>query len=142
MVTGLVNLAVRFKRISGSFVMWIMFNPLSIIREACFLLGMTQRRKPLTTQSICNLINNVKTGEAKRPYTAQQGQALAFIHYYTKIHGEPPAEIDLARYFSISPPAAHQLVVTLESRGLIERIPGRARSIRVLLARAELPDLE
>ncbi|MEJ7617827.1 MAG: helix-turn-helix domain-containing protein [Pyrinomonadaceae bacterium] len=78
----------------------------------------------------------------KRPYTTRQGQALAFIHYYTKIHGEPPAEMDIARYFRISPPAAHQLVVSLENRGLIERIPGRARSIRVLLARSELPDLE
>lgn len=78
----------------------------------------------------------------KRQYTARQGQALAFIYYYTKIHGQPPAEIDIARYFRISPPAAHQMVVSLERRGLIERISGRARSIRVLLARAELPELE
>ncbi len=84
----------------------------------------------------------MKTDVANRPYTARQGQVLAFIHYYTKIHGEPPAEMDIARYFRISPPAAHQSVVSLENWGLIERVPGRARSIRVLLARAELPDLE
>ncbi len=32
-------------------------------------------------------------------YTATQGQYLAFIYYYTKIHGVPPAEADLQRYF-------------------------------------------
>ena len=75
-------------------------------------------------------------------YTARQGQVLAFIYYYTKTHRQPPAEADIARYFRISPPSAHQMVVTLEGRGLIERSPGRARSIRLLLARDEIPDLE
>ncbi len=35
-----------------------------------------------------------------------------------------------------------QRVVTLERRGLIERVPGQARSIRLLLAHKDLPDLE
>ena len=52
------------------------------------------------------------------------------------------AEEDMARYFEITPPSAHQMVVTLEQHGLIERVPGQARSIRVLLPREELPDLE
>jgi hypothetical protein len=26
-------------------------------------------------------------------YTATQGQYLAFIYYYTKLHGVPPAEV-------------------------------------------------
>jgi hypothetical protein len=34
------------------------------------------------------------------------------------------------------------MVVTLEGRRLIERTPGRARSIRLLLTRDEIPDLE
>jgi hypothetical protein len=34
------------------------------------------------------------------------------------------------------------MVLTLERNGLIERTAGKARSIRVLLARHELPDLE
>ena len=77
-----------------------------------------------------------------RQYTPRQGKFLAFIYYYTKLNGQPPAEHDMARYFSVSPPAAHQMVVTLEKRRLIERIPGQARSIRLLLPREELPDLE
>jgi repressor LexA len=75
-------------------------------------------------------------------YTPRQGQFLAFIYYYTKLNGRPPAEEDMARYFKITPPSAHHMVVTLEQRGLIERTPGRARSIRLLVARENLPDLE
>jgi len=75
-------------------------------------------------------------------YTKRQGQYLAFIYYYTKIHGCPPAEADMQRYFKVSPPLIHQMVVTLEKKGLIEKVPYQARSIRLLLAREELPDLE
>jgi len=78
----------------------------------------------------------------KKPLTAKQGQYLAFIFYYTKIHGCAPAESDMERYFRVSPPSVHQMVVTLELNGFIERVPGRARSIRLLIPREELPDLE
>lgn len=78
----------------------------------------------------------------KREYTPRQGQFLAFIRYYAKIKGCPPAESELARYFRITPPSAHRMVVTLGQRGLIERVPRRARSIRVLLDREDLPDLQ
>ncbi len=78
----------------------------------------------------------------KLEYTPRQGQVLAFIHYYTKLNRCPPAENDVARYFKITRPSAHQMAVTLERRGLIERVPGQARSIRLLLARRDLPDLE
>jgi len=75
-------------------------------------------------------------------YTPRQGQVLAFIYYYTKLNRCPPAENDLARYFEITPSSAHQMVVNLDRSGLIERVPGQARSIRLLLAREDLPDLE
>jgi len=78
----------------------------------------------------------------KNKYTKKQGQYLAFIYYYTKIHGYPPAEADLQRYFKVSPPSVHQMVLTLEKKGLIERVPRQARSIRPLLPREKLPDLE
>ena len=74
-------------------------------------------------------------------YTAKQGQYLAFIYYYTKVNGHPPAEADMQRYFQTAPPSVHQMVLTLERTGLIVRIPGAPRSIRVLLDRSELPDL-
>lgn len=74
-------------------------------------------------------------------YTLTQGQYLAFIYYYTKIHGVPPAEADFQRYFKTSPPAIHQMIVTLDKRGFIERVPGVGRSIRLRLSREQLPDL-
>lgn len=75
-------------------------------------------------------------------YTPQQGQYLAFIYYYTKIHGIPPAEADMRRYFRVSPPTVHNMVVRLDQLGLISREPGKPRSIRLLLPREEIPDLE
>jgi DNA-binding MarR family transcriptional regulator len=79
--------------------------------------------------------------EAK-PFTPKQGQYLAFIYYYTKIHGRAPAEADLQRFFRVTPPAVHQMIKTLAARRFIEREPGTARSIRLRLTRAQLPDLE
>jgi len=75
-------------------------------------------------------------------YTAKQGQYLAFIYYFTKIHGESPSEAEMQRYFRVTPPSVHQMVLSLESKGLIARTPGKARSIRLLVDRAELPDLQ
>ena len=75
-------------------------------------------------------------------YTVRQGQFLAFIYYYTKLNGRPPAEADMQQYFMISPPSVHQMVLRLEELGLIAREPGKARSIRLLLSRSEIPDLE
>ncbi len=78
----------------------------------------------------------------KPSYTETQGQYLAFIYYYTKIHGVPPAEADMQRYFKVSPPSVHNMVVTLEKHGFISRRPGAGRSIQLLLSRDSLPDLE
>ncbi len=75
-------------------------------------------------------------------FTVKQGQYLAFIYYYSKIHRRAPAESELQEYFKVSPPSVHQMVLTLQARGLISREPGKPRSIRLLLDRGELPDLE
>ena len=77
----------------------------------------------------------------KKPPTAKQGQYLAFIFYYTKIHGIAPAESDMQHYFKVTPPTVHQMVLTLEANGFIERIPGKGRSIRLLIPQEELPEL-
>ena len=78
----------------------------------------------------------------KKAYTDKQGQYLAFIYYYTKLNGRPPAETDMQRHFRVTPPSVHQMVVTLEANGFIERIPGQGRSIRLLIPREQLPELE
>jgi repressor LexA len=78
----------------------------------------------------------------EKRFTDKQGQYLAFIYYYTKINGRAPAEADMERYFRVTPPSVHQMVLTLEAKGLIEKTPGLGRSIRLLIRREELPDLE
>lgn len=78
----------------------------------------------------------------KKPYTEKQGRYLAFIYYYTKVNGRAPAEADMQRYFRVTPPSVHQMVLMLEVNGFIERTPGQGRSIRLLIPREELPDLE
>ena len=74
-------------------------------------------------------------------FTDKQGQYLAFIYAYTRIHARPPAEADLQHHFRVSPPSVHQMVLTLERAGLIRRRPGVARSIEVLIAPELLPIL-
>ena len=74
-------------------------------------------------------------------FTEKQGQYLAFINAYTQMHGRPPAEADLQRYFRVSPPSVHQMVLTLERIGLIKRQPGLPRSIQLLVEPEALPIL-
>jgi repressor LexA len=74
-------------------------------------------------------------------FTPKQGQYLAFIYYYTKVNGRPPAEADFQLYFNVSPPTVHIMIVSLERAGLIGRLPGQVRSISLRLPRNQLPDL-
>jgi hypothetical protein len=74
-------------------------------------------------------------------WTEKQGQYLAFIYNYNVIHGEPPAEADMQSFFGVSPPAVHQMVLKLEEKGLISRVPRKARTIQVLVAPEDLPIL-
>ena len=75
-------------------------------------------------------------------FSGLQGRYLAFIHNYTQVHGVAPSEFDLQTFFKVSPPTIHQMVVTLERKGFIERTPGQARSLKVLVPADELPPLK
>jgi DNA-binding MarR family transcriptional regulator len=52
-----------------------------------------------------------------------------------------PDEADMRRYFRVTPPSVHQMILTLEHAGFIRRRPGVARSIEVLIAPEHLPVL-
>ncbi|MBM4071979.1 MAG: MarR family transcriptional regulator [Planctomycetes bacterium] len=75
-------------------------------------------------------------------FTHRQGQFLAFIHLYRKLHRHGPAETDMVKFFRVTPPAAHSIVVKLEELGLVTREPGVARSIRVAVPEQEIPAIE
>jgi DNA-binding MarR family transcriptional regulator len=87
-----------------------------------------------------------KSGAARRPsaqgFTQKQGQYLAFIYTYSRMFRRPPAEADMQRHFQVSPPSVHQMVLTLERAGLIQRQPGVARSIEILVTPEQLPILK
>ena len=78
----------------------------------------------------------------KNTFTKLQGQYLAYIAMYTKLHRRRPAEADLQTFFGVTPPSVHHMILTLEKRGLITRTPGRARSIEVLVPQDQLPALD
>lgn len=74
-------------------------------------------------------------------WTERQGQYLAFIYYYTRVNGRPPAEADIVRFFNVTAPSVHSMIIELERKGFLSRIPHTPRSLRILLPRTEIPDL-
>lgn len=75
-------------------------------------------------------------------YTERQGQFLAYIHHYSIVNGCAPSEADMQRFFQIAPPSVHSMVLTLERRGFIQRVPGQARSITLIVSPESLPPLK
>ena len=84
----------------------------------------------------------MSSGSAPARFTEKQGQYLAFIYMYALVNGRPPAEADMQRFFEVTPPSVHNMVVELERRGLITRVPRQPRSIEVTVPAAELPALQ
>jgi Mn-dependent DtxR family transcriptional regulator len=84
---------------------------------------------------------SIPSDSSTQPYTELQGQYLAFIYAYTKIHRRPPAEADMQRFFGVTPPAVHGMVLQLERKALIRREPHKARSIELLVHPEDLPIL-
>jgi DNA-binding MarR family transcriptional regulator len=96
----------------------------------------------LATESTDNPKTGAMSQNPSMPrFTPKQGQYLTFIHAYTCVLGRPPAEADMRRFFHGTPPSVHQMVLSLERAGLIQRTPGAARSIKLLLPPESLPVL-
>jgi Mn-dependent DtxR family transcriptional regulator len=76
-----------------------------------------------------------------RNFTEKQGQYLAFIYNYSVMNGRPPAEADLQRFFRVTPPTIHQMILKLEEKKLISPNPGQARSITLLVDPDMIPRL-
>ena len=76
-----------------------------------------------------------------KTFTPKQGQYLAYINLYTRLHRQPPSEADMQQYFRVTPPSVHQMVLTLERSGFIKRQPRAARSIELLVDPDQIPQL-
>jgi len=81
-------------------------------------------------------------GRKKARFTPRQGQFLAFIHMYRRLHRQGPAELDMVKFFRVTPPSVHGMVVKLEELGLITRERGVPRSARVTIPEEDIPPLD
>jgi DNA-binding MarR family transcriptional regulator len=98
-------------------------------------------RASLPKEALMNHMTDACHAPCEPRFTEKQGQYLAFIYAYTRINRRPPAETDMQRYFQVTPPSVHQMVLTLERQGLVRRQPGQPRTIQVLVTPENLPVL-
>jgi hypothetical protein len=59
-----------------------------------------------------------------RFHTGLHAEAGAVFSFHPRLYaviGRPPAEADLQRFFQVTPPSVHQMVLTLERNRLIQR---------------------
>lgn len=75
-------------------------------------------------------------------FTARQGEYLRFIHRYTEKFGVAPSFEDIGNHFGTTPPSVNNMIKTLCARGLLSKLPGVARSLRVLVPASQLPEGE
>ena len=66
-------------------------------------------------------------------FTERQRQYLAFIHRYTVKHGIAPSFEEIGTHFGTTAPSVNNMIKTLCARDLLTRVPGVARSLRVLV---------
>ena len=76
--------------------------------------------------------------------TRQQGQFLAFIREYMMRNeaGVAPSHADFMRFFNLTPPSVNSMLIRLEQRGFIRRIPGKARAIELTINLDWIPPLD
>ena len=76
--------------------------------------------------------------------TRQQGQFLAFIREYMTRNeaGVAPSHADFLRFFDLTPPSVNSMLIRLEQRGFIRRVPGKARAIELTINPDWIPSLD
>jgi len=76
--------------------------------------------------------------------TRQQGQFLAFIREYMMRNeaGVAPSHADFHRFFNLTPPSVNSMLIRLEQRGFIRRIPRKARAIELTINADWIPPLD
>jgi hypothetical protein len=87
-------------------------------------------------------LGETKPASRKAQPTPRQGQFLAFIHLYRKLHRQGPAEQDMALYFGVKPAAVRAMLAKLIGLGLVTEKAGAPRSLRVSIPVTAIPALE
>jgi hypothetical protein len=134
--TGLVSASIPFVRDVVDF--WM--TEYALTSESLTPTPETRRASAAGSLPTVPATRTKSTDQVK--FTPRQGQFLAFIHLYRRLHRRGPAESDLRAFFRVTPPSVHGMVVKLEELGLITREPGVPRSVRVAIPAERLPELE
>src|ERR1700687_987375 len=72
-------------------------------------------------------------GERRERLTRKQFELLRFIHERLKETGVPPSFDEMKDALSLqSKSGVHRLIIALEERGFIRRLPHRARAIKII----------
>ena len=76
--------------------------------------------------------------------TRQQGQFLAFIREYMMRNeaGIAPTHAILQQFFNLTAPSVNSMLIRLEKRGFIRRVPGKARAIELTISTDRIPQLD
>jgi len=76
--------------------------------------------------------------------TRQQGQFLAFIREFMRRNhaGVAPSHAELQRFFNLTAPSVNSMLVRLEQRGFIRRVPHQARAIELTVKPEWIPPLD
>ena len=76
--------------------------------------------------------------------TRQQGQFLAFIGEYMMRNeaGVAPTHAVLQQFFNLTAPSVNSMLIRLEKRGFIRRVPGKARAIELTISTDRIPQLD
>jgi hypothetical protein len=76
--------------------------------------------------------------------TRQQGQFLAFIREYMMRNeaGVAPTHAILQQFFNLTAPSVNSMLIRLEKRRFIRRVPGKARAIELTISTDRIPKLD
>ena len=87
--------------------------------------------------------DRVAGAKSRNRPTRQQGQFLAFIRQFMLLNQSvAPSHIELQRFFGLTPPSVNSMLVRLEQRGFIRRVPGKARAIEIVCNPEWIPPLD
>ena len=104
------------------------------------------------TEAIAQAVRRLEPTAAERAPTSmppdgptrQQGQFLGFIREYMMRNAArvAPSHADLQRFFNLTAPSVNSMLIRLEQRGFIRRIPRKARAIELVINPDLIPALD
>ena len=95
----------------------------------------------MTLDQECATIRRMLPRSPDTP-TARQAEYLNFIRAFTDRWGVPPSFEEIGRHFMTSAPSVNNMIKTLEARGFLTRVPGQARTLRVIVPEGPITGTE